>query len=284
MCIKERELVLGMNQIQSKLLEMMEWFHQFCVENDLRYYALGGTMLGAKRHEGFIPWDDDIDLGMPRSDYQKLESIMKSMGASRYVIETPNTTASDYFYPYAKLYDTTTTLIENLKYRIIRGVFIDIFPLDGLGESLEEAENNYKKVERKRNLLLMKTSGIRKGRSFYKNLSVILAKFLPVNEKKLLHEVAEKANVFSFDEVAYGGNALGAWRFKEIMPTRFMGKPKLYHFESIQIFGAEHADEYLTKLYGDWRQLPPEEKRITHHDFVECDLAHSWLERDTKNL
>ena len=264
-------------EVQLNLLKELD---NFCAANDIHYSLAFGTLIGAIRHKGFIPWDDDIDLGMPRSDYQKLERIMSSMGDSRYVLETPNSLAKDFFYPYAKLYDTTTTLIENLKHRIVRGVFIDIFPLDGLGDSLEEAESNYKKVERKRNLLLMKTSGIRKGRDLYKNLSVILARFLPINEKKLLHEVAEKANVYSFDEAAYGGNAFGAWRFKEIMPTRYMGKPTLYHFEHFQIYGAEHADEYLTKLYGDWRQLPPEEKRVTHHDFVECDLEHSWLERN----
>ena len=79
-----------MNDMQIKLLEMMKWFHEYCVEEGLRYYALGGTMLGALRHKGFIPWDDDLDIGMPRKDYQKLESIFVNSNGINYLLETPS--------------------------------------------------------------------------------------------------------------------------------------------------------------------------------------------------
>jgi len=267
------------NQFQEKLLDMMAWFHQFCIDNELRYYALGGTMLGAMRHEGFIPWDDDLDVGMPRADYEKLEILMNQAHkeGDRYILETPNSEAKDFCYPYFKLFDTTTTLVENQKYRIKRGLYIDIFPLDGLGNTLEEAKQNYKKVERKRNFLLIKTSGIRKGRSVGKNALILLARILPINEKKLLRKVAWSRNNKDFDKTLFGGNTLGAYRFKEIMPTSVMGIPELYNFESIQIYGAQEADKYLTSIYGDWRKLPPKEKQVTHHDFLYCDLNKSWL-------
>ena len=70
---------------------------------------------------------------------------------------------------------------------------------------------------------------------------------------------------------------MGAWRFKEIMPTKYMGTPTLYDFEDTQIYGAEFADEYLTNIYGEWRMLPPKDKQISHHDFIICELNKSWM-------
>ena len=147
-----------------------------------------------------------------------------------------------------------------------------------MGDSVEEAKENYKKVEHYRNLMLLKTSGIRKGRSFSKNAAITLFKIVPMNEKKLLGKVATLGNVKDFDNCQIGGNTLGAWRWKEIMPIEYMGTPQLYDFEDICIYGAEQPEKYLSHLYGDWRQLPPVEKQVTHHDFIFCDLEKSWLE------
>ncbi|MDE6558154.1 MAG: LicD family protein, partial [Clostridia bacterium] len=79
-----------MSELQQRLLDMLKWFHAFCVEHNLRYYALGGTLLGAVRHKGFIPWDDDIDVGMPRKDYNRFIKLMKNAdGQSVFRLETP---------------------------------------------------------------------------------------------------------------------------------------------------------------------------------------------------
>ena len=78
--------VYSLTQLQYQLLEMLRWFHDFCEKNKLRYYVLGGTMLGAIRHKGFIPWDDDIDVGMPRGDYQKLIRLMSKKESGRYMV------------------------------------------------------------------------------------------------------------------------------------------------------------------------------------------------------
>ena len=124
-----------MNEMQSKLLDMMKWFHGYCEENGLRYYALGGTALGAVRHGGFIPWDDDLDVGMPRADYDRMISLCKNgTGNTRYRIEAPGQNR-DFIYPFCKAYDTETTLVENARIKAKRGVYIDIFPLDGIGNT-----------------------------------------------------------------------------------------------------------------------------------------------------
>lgn len=267
------------DKLKRMLLDMLKWFHAFCEANDLRYYALGGTMLGAVRHEGFIPWDDDIDIGMPREDYNKLEELFAKAPSQRYILETPNTPAKDFNYPFSKLYDTTTTLIENNKYKIKRGIYLDIFPLDGIGNSMEEARKNYKSIGRTYNLLLARATGIRKGRKFYKNLSVIAFRLIPINTKRILGTLTKKCSRYSWGDCSWGGNLAGAWRFREVMPKKYMGKPTLYKFEDTLIYGAENADAYLTNLYGDWRELPPPEKRITHHDYVLMDLERSYKEQ-----
>ena len=266
-------------KLKEKLVEILGWFHDFCVKNNLRYYAAGGTMLGAMRHQGFIPWDDDVDVCMPRSDYNKFIELMKENDNDKYELETPETLEKDYYYPFCKLYDTQTTLVENTKYKIKRGIYLDIFPLDGFGQTEEEARKNFNKTQKTYNLLLSKVAGIRKGRKFYKNIAVILFRLIPINPKKILKKLVRQCAERDFDQYAFGGNPVGAWRFREIMPTAVMGQPKLYKFENIEIYGAQDADAYLTNLYGDWRQLPPEEKRVTHHDFIYIDLEKSYLEK-----
>ena len=221
--------------LKSMLVAMMGWFHNFCIENDLRYYVAGGTMLGAVRHEGFIPWDDDIDIIMPRGDYTKLEQLMQNRKDERYVLETPNTEAKDYYYTFSKLYDTQTTLIENTKYKIKRGIYLDIFPLDGMGNSEEASAAHFKRIEKANNLLLSKIAGIRKGRSFIKNAAVMFFRLIPLSEKKLLKKVVRLCAMRDWDEHSYGGNPVGAWRFREIMRKDIMGTPTLYKFENIEI-------------------------------------------------
>lgn len=266
-------------QLKEKLLEMFKWFHCFCVDNNLRYFALGGTMLGAVRHNGFIPWDDDIDVGMPRKDYEKLASLMRKGDCGIYTIETPNSLDEGFLYTFSKIYDTTTTLVENTRIPLRRGVYIDVFPLDGLGSSLQESKKRFEKIDFYFKLLLTRATGIRKGRNVLKNFAVALAGLIPdflINNKKIQKHIDELCKEKDYDEFTYGGNLLGAWRFKEVMESKIMGTPTLYHFENLMIYGAEHYDEYLTHLYGDWRKLPPEEKRVTHHDFLELDLEKPY--------
>ena len=268
-----------LSPLQSRLIIMMEWFHRFCIENQLTYYVLGGTMLGAARHEGFIPWDDDIDVGLPRRDYEKLAELMNAHSCLPYLLETPYSKAPDYCYPYSKIYDTRTTLIENRRKKVVRGVFIDVFPLDGLGNNKEECKANYNPINKKYNLLLSLVGGIRKGRSLYKNIAVIMARLIPsfiISDKKVMIDLDNICASHEYEKCTWICNDLGAWRLKEAMPKNIFGQPTLYPFEDISVYGPEDADAYLTHLYGDWRQLPPVEKRITHHDFVELDLEKPY--------
>lgn len=268
-------------ELQKRLLEMMHWFHSFCVNNNLRYYALGGTMLGAARHQGFIPWDDDLDIGMPRKDYDTLSALLQNHPDDRYVLETPNFFASDYNYCFSKLYDTQTTLVEHLRRQIKRGIFIDIFPLDGMGNTEQESRNNFRKIDYRFKYLIAHTTEIREGRGVLKNAAVILSHTILnpfIDDKKMILDLNVRSAQLDFDACVYGGNPFGAWRYKEIMRRDIMGIPTLYKFEDMEIYGAEDCDAYLTHLYGDWRKLPPVEKRVSHHELIEIDLNKPYVE------
>lgn len=269
-----------MTELQNKLLDILVWFDAVCQENKLNYYLVGGTMLGAMRHQGFIPWDDDIDVGMPREDYKKLASILSTKKDGKYVLETPETDAKEYYYPCSKIYDTTTTLIENTKAKIKRGIYIDVFPLDGIGDSQEEGKENYKKIHRLHYFLLSRVTGIRKGRSFFKNAAVIMMKIIPeflINNKRILKMLTTACQQRSFEKSSFVGNLVGAWQAKEIMPKVVFGTPTKVLFENVEVFGVECPDEYLTYLYGDWRKLPPPEKQVSHHDFILLDLNKPYM-------
>ena len=267
--------------LQAKLLESLKWFDSFCKQNNLRYYAIGGTMLGAMRHQGFIPWDDDIDLGMPRADYEKLRTLSKTL-TGRFVIESYDSEAEDFIYPFTKLYDTSTTLVEHSRKDVVRGVYIDIFPIDGIGDSKEESFANYRYFKQLYQLQAVITSAVRKGRSPMKNAAVVICRLIPkfmVNQRRLRIKMNNICLKYDYDQSKFGGNLFGAYWDKEIIDLSLFGIPKYYQFEDMMIAGPEKADAYLTHIYSDWRKLPPLEKRVSHHDFVFLDLNNSYIDK-----
>lgn len=272
---------MALSQLQEKLLDMLKWFDRYCRENDLRYYALGGTLLGAVRHGGFIPWDDDIDVGMPRPDYERLSELLGTQVHDHYLLETAYSDDAAYCYPFSKLYDTNTTMIENVRSKLKRGIYIDIFPLDGAGADREEGIACYHFVARKYNLYLARIAGIRKGRSFYKNAAVRAMGLIPNalwNKKKQRIAIDRACRRYDYAKSRCGGNLLGNWGDREIVDMRYFGTPTEQPFEDMRLLCVEDYDSYLTCIYGDWRKLPPKEKQVSHHDYLFCDLNQSYLE------
>ena len=271
-----------MTEQQKKLVEMLSWFHNICVDNNLRYYIIAGTMLGAVRHKGFIPWDDDIDVGMPRSDYERLRQLISNINCgSQYIFEYPGQSNPEYSYLFAKLYNTKTTFIEKKRHPIKRGIYIDIFPLDGIGNDIEEAKKNYKPFYNSFRLHLMITGAFLERRSFAKNLAVFVGRILSplfVNRHKLEKKIDGICKRIDFDNSRLVSNLLGGSAIKGIVPQEWFGTPTLVKFENIEVYGLEKPELYLKSMYGDFMKLPPIEKQVSLHDSIECNLNKSYLD------
>ncbi len=261
---------LDINQIKKIELDILIAFADFCEENKLKYYLAYGTLLGAVRHKGFIPWDDDIDVLMPRPDYNRFieltgyNPIKQNLETRLYRnCKNPN------IYPFAKIIDTNTLVYEKGKSRKnISGIWIDIFPLDGCPDSSEETRVQFEKYLKIRNWQDLATTN-----PFYIDQNIIkkMLKFLffaPAAKlygcKRICKKIDELAQSYSYDKSQLvadftWGDSLDAILKKEDL------EPVLHlEFEGKLFNAPKSYDQYLTNLYGDYMTLPPENERIPH--------------------
>ncbi len=249
-------------ELHCHLLKMAKDFHQLCIDNNFRYYMLGGTMLGAVRHEGFIPWDDDMDFGMPREDYDKFIEFSQHILPEYYELRFYKNTANSPMH-YAKLIDNRTTLIEAPYINYIEGLYIDIFPLDGAGSGSIQDYIRMKHIHFLQGLIInhcttRKKRGIRK----------IIKKYAQLRNLDKMHNSIEiLMTTKKMSDSTLIANYLGAWAEKEVMPKEYMGNPKLYKFEDTFFFGPEYPEGYLSSLYGDYMSLPPIEDQVFKHGY-----------------
>lgn len=263
---------ISLDELKKIELRTMKQFHELCQQEGLRYTVTAGTLLGAIRHKGFIPWDDDIDVAMPRPDYEKLIAYCQTN-------ETPfrlicSKTEPGYGYVFGKAVAADTVIVEensNPK-KIDMGVYIDIFPLDGLGDTAEESR---KHLEAKRfsQELLIAANWTRFFRSrtrawYYEPIRFaffLLSRF--VSFPKLIASIERHLACHSFDDAKYVVTTGSTYRDREIFPAEIYSRYIDVPFEDIQIKAIAEYDCYLKQIYGDYMQLPPEEKRVTHHMF-----------------
>ena len=254
--------------LQHELLKMMKEFHQVCVDNGLTYYMLGGTCLGSIRHKGFIPWDDDMDIGMPRKAYnefiQKAQKILPPHMEIRYYKNAQNSP-----FHFVKLINKNTTLIEKMYTNYAEGVYIDLFPLDYIDPDFYFEKKRFKLIKLF-HTFVMKHVSTEKQTTLKGRLFTPIAKMIPL---KALHFALEKLMVNNYDKnKSYVCNLLGAYGEREIVPQSFFGKPTLYKFEDTDFYGPENYDEYLKRIYGNYMQPPPEKERVLRHNYHYVNL------------
>ncbi len=263
-------------KLQKHELEMCEKFVDVCQILNLTYYLMGGTMLGAVRHSGYIPWDDDLDVGMPRKDYEIFLKMAQPLFPPNYFIQTY---LSDPEYPYnfAKLRDSNTTFIETAvkDFNINHGVFIDIFPLDVYPEnriiqSILEFRKKLTEI-RIRDELYFK---IKPNYSIRSKIAIRLSRFIYSDYK--IAVLAREKIIKSCKTGSKLANHGGAWKEKEIVPIAWYDKGRLVDFEGIKLRIPLKSDKWLKQVYGDYMQMPPKEKRIAHHYTEIIDLKHSY--------
>lgn len=275
----------GMNQdtirkLQEIELKMLESFINVCNKLNLTYFVIGGTLLGAVRHKGFIPWDDDIDIGMPRKDYEKFIKEGQSYLDEHYFIQTFDTD-SEYLMGFAKIRNSNTTFIEkSVKNRNMNhGVYIDIFPLDGVPNS---------KVMRKLIKIRFQLYQIKISSYFYKEglerknmkwrILDILSRILTFNNslKEVQLKIDKTVKGYDFYHSSIVGNYFGIYGEKEFVPREYFGNGTLLRFEHLNVNAPEKYDLYLRKIYGDYMQLPSEENRKSHHNVEIVDLTEPY--------
>lgn len=268
-------------QLQQRIYANLVAFDAVCREHDLRYYLWAGTMLGAVRHHGFIPWDDDIDVAMPRPDYERLMAHWKEWMDAPFEIIAPETDTA-YPYPFAKVQDASTTVMERPDFSFLEGVYVDVFPIDGFPADSVEQRRHYRRWKLWRHLLFMRARNPFKHgygpRSWFPLLIHLL---LPMTF--LQRRVKKYMTRYDYDHsdyvVAYDDNGIDA-----IFPKRVLGDAQPYEFIDRSFPGVEHSHEYLTINFGDdYMQLPPVEKRVFHR-FYHVDFNRPYREVEVTEL
>ncbi|MCR4874150.1 MAG: LicD family protein [Clostridia bacterium] len=261
--------ISDIKEIRKILLEIASEIKQICEENKLRFFMSGGTLLGAVRHKGFIPWDDDIDFHMPRPDYEKFIQIYNSKPRTN--ILHCQETNPNYLYSYAKLAKGNTLLIEKGCHSGVEmGVYIDIFPIEGVGDTVEGALELMNKIDMPIKLLMSyRMDAYRKHVSLKKNLQVVAAKIMAkfYGFKKLSNTVNTLAQTYNYDESKYIASFIDEVGERRIYPKEAYDEVVYLDFEDMKLPAPAGYDMVLTKFYGDYMTLPPKEKQVLTHDY-----------------
>lgn len=253
---------LSLDERKAALISLLKRIMTVLDKNGLKYFAYYGTLLGAVRHQGFIPWDDDIDLGMMRKDYDNLIKIDWEKEGLRLI--SPQTREMSPF-SFTKITDHEHVLEEDISIdNFSMGLNIDIFPIDSLSEkSLLVCERLVYLLEKLRTVKVIRIS---QKRSLPKNTIIFLLKitaaffsfkFLTVNIDRLSRNIGR--------EELFCGCKCGPYGFREFIEKQNFADLKYQDFEELIIPVPSGFDVILEAIYGDFMELPPEEKRITHH-------------------
>lgn len=265
------------------ITDVLREFHDLCHRQGFTYYAVGGTAIGAVRHKGIIPWDDDIDVAMPRPDFDRFVEYCRTHDLGRYELVVPETT-DNYNLNFPKFCNRETTLVERWDTPCVIGLFIDVFPLDSAPDDIGEAEQSVRRFIKMRNRL----EAISTRNTFGEYLSLLLqpkewGRFAVKTLGFFCRGRLRRMLLSSMDSLcrhyAYGstGNVInysGAYGIRELFNKKILeGEVVNLPFEDITIDMMPGYDDYLRGVYGDYMQLPPEDKRIPHHQKAFFDLT-----------
>ena len=266
-----QQISLKIEEIQEVSLRILKRITSVCEEHGFRYTLAFGTLIGAIRHKGFIPWDDDVDILMPRPDYERF--IL-------YLTNHPIEDLKVFNWKCVKNYPLGITRICDMRYRVFEknfidfnhGIFVDVYPVDGLANSYNDAKKAFDRTAKERDELFM--SAVKKYREirfveFFKNPRLALSKLrrrilgIPYYQRKLEEEVIK----YAFEDFKYVG--VPNWNWARIVFERDWFNDRIKApFEDGEFYITKHYDMMLKEEYGDYMQLPPIEKRVYHHGYI----------------
>ena len=271
-CEKEKNIrykeVTDIYEIQQMELGIMEYIHEVCQKIGVKYFLAYGSLIGAVRHNGFIPWDDDMDICMLRDDYEKLQDYMIAHPDERYELMSYKNNVN-YVYPFMKVQDNHTYLVEeDVRIDSDMGIYIDIFPVDGY-EDDQAFKDKMTKIIKKRQLSCYTFKGISNTKSVVNSIiryvSVIIFYFTKTNKYvSQIDELAKSRKVDDYELVDY---LIYKDMHKPVWKREWLEQTITGVFEGKEFMIPKNYHEILTSDYGDYMQLPPVDQRVSHHDF-----------------
>ncbi len=242
-------------------IEILDDVVAFCQQHGLRYFLAYGTLLGAVRHQGYIPWDDDIDIHMPRPDYERFMQLYNKDANSNIVVS--HELDGRYRVSFAKVFRKGTIVREFHFKPDVFGVYIDIFPLDGLKDASQA-----RRCGEIRRFMHVKNSVFSKEMSLMRKLRLAVTKLilLPISLNTLQKKIKAIATMHDFDECDIVYSSYSRLAAKETFRRCIFEDYKMVLFEGKAYRAPLDCDAYLSALYGDYMKLPPEEKRVSSHN------------------
>lgn len=249
-------------KVKNQLLSLLDKFVAVCDENHLQYYLAGGSVIGAVRHKGLIPWDDDIDVHMPRADYEKLQTLPDEVWGENMRLATWRKT-KNYTYDFLKLELTNTTVIERLHPDYIGGIFLDVFPLDFISDNQAEVslfEDKLRRISKRYIECTIKNDNECKSILELLRLKIKRAFYNHKNQMGKWEQLAmsfdnrDEKIMFAHDYFYYKGG----------MEEKWFGKGAMLEFEGRKVLVPSDYDAYLRHIFGDYMKLPPVESRKGH--------------------
>lgn len=249
-------------QIQLKILAEVD---NFCKEKNIKYFLNGGTLIGAIRHKGYIPWDDDIDIMMLRKDYELfVEQYITSKGTN-YRLNN-HKISKKYYLPYVKIDDPKTILKEGINHESELGVNIDLFPIDDLPGNRDEQRALYKKAQLLIGLINLKQLPFSSSRSIFKNIILLLGRLiLALVPLRIIVSKLASLPLHKKYNSDYCGDIVWGYSFREVSFKKEFDTAIYATFEDGTYPVPIGYDSYLKRIYGDYMVLPPEDKRVSTH-------------------
>ena len=265
-------------RVQEDELQILIKFDEICRKFNLKYTLAAGTMIGAVRHKGFIPWDDDIDVYMLRNDFNKLRKIAP-MELPENMFYQSHYTDPEYYYPFDKIRLDGTIFKETFlaNHNINHGVFIDVFPIDSISNNKCKSTIQFYHYRFYRLGLMTKYVNIEARSGKRKTLANILrVLYLPFNldylYKKCETIAQQKESRYKNSKWVRNLNSVGSDGMKETYHHYAFTKLEFIEFEKNKFYISKDYDEMLRAIYGNYMKLPPKSEQVTRHDLAELKL------------